>query len=226
MLFKEQIDKRLEQEQQHLHEAVGQFVEEVGLQSALKGKAASGSHAVREVLAALDIVDDFELDEENPFLTMEEQLAQILNPRGIMYRRVELKGKWWKMAVGPMLGYDREGKWVALIPTRMKASYTYINKEGLRVEVTSKRMKKDLKPEALCFYPALPMRKIGMGDLLAFMAKSCKRHCPVVSCFRLDCGHGDVGSLREQTDVRYRDTERYEKRYPSSSGIADRGDHR
>ena len=172
MLFKEQIDKRLEQEQQHLYEAVGQFVEEVGLQSALKGKAASGSHAVREVLAALDIVDDFELDEENPFLTMEEQLAQILNPRGIMYRRVELKGKWWKVAVGPMLGYDREGKWVALIPTRMKASYTYINKEGLRVEVTSKRMKKDLKPEALCFYPALPMRKIGMGDLLAFMAKS------------------------------------------------------
>ena len=172
MLFKEQIDKRLDIEQQNLHEAVGMFVEDVGLHSRLKGKVASGSHAVREVLAALDIADGYELDDENPFLTLEEQLKQILNPNGIMYRLVELKGKWWKKAVGPMLGYDKEGKWVALLPSRAKMTYTYTNKEGKKVEVTAKSMKEDLKTEALCFFPALPMRKINMGDLLNFMVKA------------------------------------------------------
>ena len=172
MLFKEQIDKRLEQEQLNLNEAVGKFVEEVGLQSRLKKTSASDSHAVKAVLEALDVVGGYELDEDNPFLTLEEQLAQILNPRGIMYRRIELKDKWWKGAVGPMLGYDKEGNWVALLPLRMKATYTYINKKGERVEVTSQCMKTDLKSEALCFFPALPMRKINLRDLLMFMTKA------------------------------------------------------
>lgn len=157
MLFKEQIDKRLEREQQNLHEAVGQFAEDVGLKSRLKGKDVSGSHAVKEILSALGIEDGYELDEENPFLSMEEQLAQILQPRGIMYRRVELKGKWWKTAVGPMLGYDKEGRWVALLPGKGMPA-------GLR--------KEDLKSEALCFFPALPMRKITIRDLLVFMTKA------------------------------------------------------
>ena len=172
MLFKEQIDKRLEQEQLNLNEAVGKFVEEVGLQSRLKKTSASDSHAVKAVLEALDVVGGYELDEDNPFLTLEEQLAQILNPRGIMYRRIELKDKWWKGAVGPMLGYDKEGNWVALLPLRMKATYTYINKKGERVEVTSQCMKTELKSEALCFFPALPMRKINLRDLLMFMTKA------------------------------------------------------
>ena len=172
MLFKEQIDKRLETEQQNLHEAVGQFVEDVGLCSRLKGKAVSDTHAVREVLSALDVADGYELDDENPFLSLEEQLKQILSPKGIMCRQVELKGDWWKTAVGPMLGYDKEGKWVALLPSRTKMAYTYTNKEGKKVEVTDQSMKEVLKTEALCFFSALPMRKINMGDLLSFMMKS------------------------------------------------------
>ena len=172
MLFKEQIDKRLETEQQNLHEAVGQFVEDVGLCSHLKSKAVSDTHAVKEVLSALNVADGYELDDENPFLSLEEQLKQILNPKGIMYRQVELKGNWWKTAVGPMLGYDKDDKWVALLPSRTKMAYTYTNKEGKKVEVTDQSMKEDLKTEALCFFSALPMRKLNMGDLLSFMMRS------------------------------------------------------
>ena len=109
MLFKEQIDKRLDIEQQNLHEAVGSFVENVGLHYRLREKVTTDAHAVREVLSELNVADDYELDDENPFLTLEEQLKQILSPKGIMYRQVELKGRWWKTAVGPMLGYDKEG---------------------------------------------------------------------------------------------------------------------
>ena len=172
MLFKEQIDKRLDIEQQNLHEAVGSFVENVGLYYRLRDKVTTDAHAVREVLSALNVTDNYELDDESPFLTLEEQLKQILSPKGIMYRQVKLKGRWWKTAVGPMLGYDMEGKWVALLPSRTKMAYTYTNKEGRKVEVTDQSMKEDLKTTALCFFPALPMRKINMGDLLNFMVKA------------------------------------------------------
>mgnify|MGYP003477249741 FL=1 len=103
MLFKEQIDKRLDIEQQNLHEAVGSFVENVGLHYRLRDKVTTDAHAVREVLSALNVTDNYELDDENPFLTLEEQLKQILSPKGIMYRQVELKGRWWETAVRPML---------------------------------------------------------------------------------------------------------------------------
>ena len=94
MLFKEQIDKRLDIEQQNLHEAVGSFVENVGLHYRLRDKVTTDAHAVREVLSALNVTDNYELDDENPFLTLEEQLKQILSPKGIMYRQVELRGRW------------------------------------------------------------------------------------------------------------------------------------
>lgn len=172
MLYKEQIDRKLEQEQQNLHEAVSNIIEDMGVRSRLKGQAGSGSHAVKEVLAALELPEGYELDEDSPFLSIEEQLQHILSPQGIMYRRVELKGRWWKSAVGPMLGYDKEGRWVALLPSPMKSTYTYRNAEGERVKVTARSMKEDLKSEALSFFPALPMRKIGMRDLLVFMMKA------------------------------------------------------
>ena len=47
MLFKEQIDKRLDIEQQNLHEAVGSFVENVGLYYRLRDKVTTDAHAVR-----------------------------------------------------------------------------------------------------------------------------------------------------------------------------------
>lgn len=171
MLFKEQIEKRQEQEELHLNEAVNKFVEEIGLQSRSKKRLASDNHAMKSVLEALGITGGYEWEEDDVFRTKEETLAQILGPRGIMFRRVELKGNWWKKAVGPMLGFDKEDRWVALLPSDMKMGYTYINKEGEKVEVNRKRMVHDLKTEAICFFPALPMRKITLRDLLAFMVK-------------------------------------------------------
>ena len=171
MLFKEQIEKRLEQENLLLNEAVDKFVDDVGLQSRSKKKISSDNHAIKSVLEALGITGGNELDEEDSFMTKEELLTRILNPRGIMYRQVELTGEWWKSSVGPMLGFDKEGGWVALVPLDMKVGYTYINKQGEKVEVNKKRMKEELQAQAICFFPALPMRKINVRDLLVFMTK-------------------------------------------------------
>lgn len=153
MLFKEQIEKRREQEHAELHQAVDKFADEVGLKSGLKPDAGTGSNAIKEVLGALGIKDGYEWDPECIFYTKEEQLSNILIPKGIMFRTVDLDGQWWKSAVGPMLGYDNAGNWTALIPPHRKPACHPIKR-------------------AICFYPSLPMKKLRMRDLLSFFAHS------------------------------------------------------
>ena len=153
MLFKEQIEKRREQEQAELYQAVGKFADEVGLKSRLKSSAGTDVNAVKSVLAALGIKDGYEWDPECIFYTKEEQLYNILIRKGIMFRTVVLDEQWWKRAVGPMLGYDNAGNWVALIPPHGKPDCHPVK-------------------QAICFYSSLPMRKIGVKDLLSFVVQS------------------------------------------------------
>ena len=172
MLFNEQIEKRREQEQLHLDEAVASFLDNVGLQSRSAKRVASDQHALKSVLDALGVKGEFDWDEENSFLSKEKILDQILSPRGIMQRKVELKGNWWKKSIGPMLGFDKEGNWVALLPSDMKTGYTYVNRDGDKVRVNAKSMQEDIQNEAITFISPLPMRKISLTDLLKFMLES------------------------------------------------------
>ena len=169
MLFKEQIDKREEQEQQHLHEAIERLVDQTGLQGQAKRKSRSRGHAIKRIIEALGITEEIEIDEEETFLSLDEQLEKVLFPRGILLRRVELKGTWWQSAVGPLLGKDKQGHYVAFLPQRFSQGYTYLNAEGKLVAVDRGRMKNELSEEAICFFPALPLRQIGLKDLLQFM---------------------------------------------------------
>ena len=52
MLFKEQIDKRIEQEEQHLHEAIDQLVDQTGLHGQAKQKSVSRGHALKQIVEA------------------------------------------------------------------------------------------------------------------------------------------------------------------------------
>ena len=72
--------------------------------------------ALRQLLEALGITD-YEL-EDTDLLTPEEQLTGILRPRGIMMRDIQLTGEWWRECVGPLLGYAKDGRLVALVPTK------------------------------------------------------------------------------------------------------------
>lgn len=170
MLFKEQIDKRIEQEELHLHEAVDQLVGQAGLYGQAKQQAVSRGHALKRIVEALGITEEIEWDEEETFLSLEEQLEKVLAPRGIMSHEIELRGAWWRSAVGPLLTKDKDGHYVALLPKRFGQGYTYIDKEGKEVVVNRKRMKAELTEQAICFFPSLPMRKIALQDLLHFMA--------------------------------------------------------
>lgn len=100
-----------------------------------------------------------------------DQLEYALRPAGLMVRDVELEGNWQHDAFGPMLGYMKEtGTTVALLPGAVFGYYYRDPATGKRTRVTRKTAKL-FSRDALCFYQPLPMKKLGIGDLLLYMWK-------------------------------------------------------
>ena len=101
-----------------------------------------------------------------------DAIEYLMRPAGIMRRTVALRGKWYTEAIGAMLGVLKEdAAIVALIPGKL-GGYTYRDpKTGKTVRLT-KQTAALLEEEALCFYKPLPLKKIGIPDLLLYMAQT------------------------------------------------------
>ena len=101
-----------------------------------------------------------------------DQLEYVLRPTGLMTREVELGEGWQNDAYGPMLGYLKEaGTAVALLPGTIYGYYYKDPATGKKTRVTRKTAKL-FSREALCFYQPLPMKKLGIPDLLKYMKNS------------------------------------------------------
>ena len=100
----------------------------------------------------------------------DEQLEFCLRPHGIMRRNVRLEKGWYKDAFGPLLAFRKEdGTPVALLPKRFMG-YTFRDPStGEKVKVTA-RTAEQFDEDALCFYRPLPLKKLGIPDLIAYMA--------------------------------------------------------
>ena len=121
-----------------------------------------------------------------------EYIDYCLKPFGIMKRRVELTGKWWTDATGPMLGVvnrvrndeafrlepadsesEDSGDTVAFLPT--KNGYSYFDYEsGRRVAVNAKTAK-NIETTAYCFYKPFPNRELSITDLMKYIFKTVTR---------------------------------------------------
>ena len=102
----------------------------------------------------------------------DEQMEFCLRPHGLMRRNVELKDGWYRDAYGPMMGFYKEGGTpVALFP---KAFSGYWFRDPLsRKKVSVNRKTASLfERDAICFYRPLPLRKLGIPDLILYM-KDC-----------------------------------------------------
>ena len=96
----------------------------------------------------------------------EDQLEYALRPHGVMYRNVTLSENWYRDAYGPLIVHRREdGMPVVLLPRPLRGYY-YRNANGVQCPVNRKTMALFL-PEALCFYSPLPLRRLGIPDLIA-----------------------------------------------------------
>ena len=101
-----------------------------------------------------------------------EQLEYALRPAGLMMRDVLLEEGWQNDAFGPMLGYMKDtGATVALFPG-MIMGYEFKDPEtGKMTRVTRKNASRFAR-DAVCFYHPLPMKKLGIPDLLIYMKNS------------------------------------------------------
>ena len=104
--------------------------------------------------------------------TAGDHLDYCLRHYGLMRRGVELKENWYTDAYGPILGFLKDGGTpVALFPGMLHGYYYNDPESGKRVRLNAKTAAL-LGTDAICFYRPLPMRKIGIPDLLLYM-KQC-----------------------------------------------------
>jgi NHLM bacteriocin system ABC transporter ATP-binding protein len=165
MLFDDQIKKRNEREKIALREAFGDMASDMGLRIH-QGKTMNGDHRVLKQLLAYLKVSDYVLEDDG-LTSPDEQLENILRPRGIMQRKIALRGHWWKLTVGPKLGQDKEGNMLLFLPKKWMFGYNCINNKGEKASVNEQLMLQ-VQHEALAFYPALPVRELAPIDLIKF----------------------------------------------------------
>ncbi|MEN6389347.1 MAG: NHLP bacteriocin export ABC transporter permease/ATPase subunit [Syntrophomonas sp.] len=167
--FDEQIKDRIRYDEEGFQNAFAQLSSVVLGQSvisaALNSDRLKTKNAIEEILKYYNI-EPVELPEEVE--DMNDQLEYLLRPTGIMRRVVKLQGNWWRDAIGPMLGQTRSGDVVALIPVGL-AGYEFFDYEkGERVRLSRKTREK-LQEEAFCFYRPLPLKTLGLTDLLHYI---------------------------------------------------------
>ena len=165
-IYLNQIEKRRAAEKAALDQVDEKTAQRLGLHGRKNPVPQSDESALRQVLEALEITD-YELEDDG-MLSPEEQLTGILRPRGIMMRDISLSGQWWKECVGPLLGYARDGRLVALLPTKTGLGYQYREADGTVRKVGPREMAGQLKPEAITFTKALPFKPLKLKDLIRF----------------------------------------------------------
>ena len=177
-LFLNQIETRRKLERTALDLEMEEGAARMGLkQRAHATTPHTGNVAIYHILQALNITD-YELEDED-LKSLEDQLKSIVRQYGIMMREVELKDGWWKESVGPMVGRNREGQLVTLLPTRSGRSYRYLSADGSWKKVSRKDMQSVLANKGYIFTKALPLHALGMRDLLTFILKSIWGHSMV-----------------------------------------------
>ena len=99
----------------------------------------------------------------------DEQLEFCLRPHGIMSRTVKLEEKWYKDSFGPMIAFRKEdGLPVALIPKPFMG-YSFRDAESGETVKLNRTTAAQFDTEALCFYRPLPLRKLGISDLMKYL---------------------------------------------------------
>ena len=103
---------------------------------------------------------------------LNERIEYVLRPLGLMTRSVKLESGWYRDAFGPMLGFMKEsGNAVALLPGRLFGYWFHDPNTGKHIKLNKKNAHL-LDDYALCFYQPLPLKKLGISDLLLFMKNS------------------------------------------------------
>ena len=173
--FTEQIRQRTENDQKIVEDSFFQ------LAGAIMEKWDADHLADRRFIAKNALDDILKYFHQNPVEIPDDtqditkEIDTLLRSTGLMVREVRLTDNWQKIAYGPLLGYMQDtGVPVALIPGSIFGYYYRDPATGNKVRISSKTAKL-IAREALCFYQPLPMKKLGIPDLLLYMKNSISR---------------------------------------------------
>ncbi|MCR4851865.1 MAG: NHLP bacteriocin export ABC transporter permease/ATPase subunit [Lachnospiraceae bacterium] len=167
--FDEQIRQRTESDQNMLEESLyglAGVIMDKWTSDRVEDKRIIAGDALNEILKYLHIKS---VKLPDGMLDMRNDLEKVLRPTGLMIREVVLDDDWLRFASGPMLGYLNDGQTaVALIPGAMSGYYYKDPSTGRKIRITQRNIGLFAR-EAICFYQPLPMKKLGIPDLLLFI---------------------------------------------------------
>ena len=170
--FDEQIHHRDRSDQEIMEDSLLHIASSVlgrGKARKLRDKQTATRYALEEILRYYEIKSE-EIPEE--ITELEDQLEMYLQPHGLMWRRVELEGKWYRDSMGPVLTFRKDNdNTVALLPGRFFGYYYRDPETGIMHRINSTNASL-FSEEGLCFYTPLPLKKLGVRDLLIYI-KDC-----------------------------------------------------
>ena len=169
--FSEQIRQRMESDQNVLEDSFFRMA------SVVMDKWNAG-RMEDELLVSREALDDIlkvyhikPVEIPETITSAADQLEYVLRPTGLMVREVRLEDNWQSDAFGPMLGRMRDtGAAVALIPGKL-FGYTFKDPATGQKRRVTRKTAKLFEREALCFYQPLPMKPLGIPDLMLYMKK-------------------------------------------------------
>jgi ABC-type bacteriocin/lantibiotic exporter with double-glycine peptidase domain len=173
--FDEQIKNRIKYDEEGFQNAFAQ------LSSVVMGRSAISDALGTDRLKTKNAIDEiFKYYHVKPVSLpediedMNDQLEYLLRPAGIMRRTVKLEGKWWRNAIGPMLGQTKNGDVVALTPAGLNGYQYYDYESGKNIRLSGKTSQ-CIQAEAFCFYRPLPLKKLGLKDLIRYIVTTLSR---------------------------------------------------
>lgn len=167
--FDEQIKQRVKQDDEMFTSAftdissvvMGEHI----LYQTMNGQKQMTAKALQDILNYYHISDKFMEDMDGDAA---ELLDEFIHSSGLMKRTVELTKGWYKDAQGAMLGSDKNGIVIALIPYRY-GGYAYRDPETGEFKRVNKQTEENISTEAFCFYKAFPQKSMEMSDLVKYM---------------------------------------------------------
>ena len=170
--FDEQIRQRKLSDQEIFEDSIFRMA------SAVLGRQGAGAPGDERIVtkAAIDEILKYyhykSVEIPDDIRDADEQLEFCLRPKGLMRRNVRLEKGWYKDAYGPMLAYRREdGAPTALLPGPFTGYWFRDPSTGEKTAVNA-RTAELFDEDAICFYRPLPLKKLGIPDLLLYL-KSC-----------------------------------------------------
>lgn len=142
------------------------------LRKSLNNDKAKTTDAIGEILHNLRVSIPESSGEDFPDITA--QIEYYLKPHGILHRNVNLTGKWYLDAIGPLLAQTKDGDTVALIPTGF-VGYTYYDYTLKKRVKVNKKTAARIDTEAMCFYKPMPQRSLKSVDFIKFAFSAISR---------------------------------------------------